>query len=247
MKAVVLTLGCVVLLLNNNARADLLGLTLSGDYAKLSPSGQGGDHLFSQPLQFSDDGWQSWSVAFEHPLPLVPNVALRRQTARWSGTTLLQGNFRLDAQHFASQSHIQNALDLQSTDVSFYYEVLDNSLLALDLGVSAMQYDAELAVTEPVSRTRTASGFLPLLYSHLTINVWGTDTALFWQGQYTDYRDQQWAQTKVGLSYQMLDLTAMTLAIKFGWQQQSVALIDKDQLDIDMQMKGPFLALEADF
>lgn len=245
MKAVVLTLSA--LLCSLHTQADLLGLTLSGDYARLSLSGQGGDHSQGQPLQFSDDHWQSWLVAFEHPLPLLPNIALRRQTAFWNGATRLPGNLQLDAQHFASQSNIQNALDLQSTDLSFYYEVLDTSLLALDLGVSAMQYDAELAVTDPIRKRRTASGFLPLLYSHLTVNIWGTDTALFWQGQYTDYRDQQWAQTKIGMSYQMLDLTAVTLAVKFGWQQQSVMLTNKDQLDVDMQMKGPFLALEADF
>jgi|GEM_PF-2894296 len=247
MKAVVLTLSSVMLLLNTHAHADMLGLTLSGDYAKLSLSGQGGDHSFSQPLQFSDDGWQSWSAAFEHPLPLVPNIALRRQTANWSGNTGLAGDLQLDQYLYTSQTSINNTFDLQSTDLSFYYEVLDNSLLALDLGVTALVYDAELAVTEPVGKTRTASGFLPLLYGNLTVQVWGTDTALFWQGNYTDYRDQKWTQAKVGMAYQVLDLTALTLAVKFGWQHQSVTLTDKDQLDLDFKMNGPFLALEADF
>jgi outer membrane protein len=247
MKAVIVTLSCLLAFGNHQVQADMLGVTLNADYSKLSLSGRGGDHQFSQPLQFSDDGWQSGSIAFEHPLPLLPNIALRRQAASWAGNTQLAGNLQLDEYLFASQSTIDNSLDLKSTDLSFYYEVLDNSLLALDLGVTAMVYDVELAVTEPASRMRTASGFLPLVYGNLTVQVWGTDTALFWQGHYTDYRDQQWAQTKVGMSYQVLDLTALTFAVKFGWQHQSVKLTDTDQLDLDFQMKGPFLALEADF
>jgi len=247
MKAVVLTLSCMMLMFNTQAQADMLGLTLTGDYAKLSLSGRAGDHAFSQPLQFSDDDWQSWSAAFEHPLPLVPNIALRRQVANWSGNTQLGAELQLDRYRYASKTNINNVVDLKSTDLSFYYEVLDNSLLALDLGVTAMDYDAELAVTGPTSKRRTASGFLPLLYGNLTVQVWGIDTALFWQGNYTDYRDQQWTQAKMGIAYQLLDLTALSVEVKLGWQHQSVTLTDKDQLDLDFRMKGPFVALEADF
>ncbi len=247
MKTVVLTLSSMMLLFNNNAQADMLGVTLNGDYAKLSLSGRGGDHSFSQPLQFSDDGWQSWSAAFEHPLPLLPNIALRRQAAHWAGDTELSGNLRLEQSLYTSQSSINNSLDLTSTDLSFYYEVLDTNLMALDVGVAAMVYDAELAVTEPANKRRAASGFLPLLYVNLTVQVWGTDSALFWQGNYTDYRDQHWTQAKVGIAHQLLDLTALTVAVKVGWQHQSVTLTDKDQLDLDFRMNGPFVALEADF
>lgn len=247
MKAVVLTLSGILLLGNQHVQADLLGVTLSVDFAKLSATGRGGDHQWSQPLQFADDHWQNWSVAVEHPLPLVPNIMLRRQTASWSGQTQLVGNLQLDQQQFARQSSISNALDFKSTDISFYYEVLDNSLLALDLGATALVYDADLAVRAPASKGRSASGVLPLLYGNLTVYVWGTDTALFLQGNYTDYRQQLWSQTKVGIAYELLDLTALTLAVKMGWQQQSVTLTDKDQIDLDVQFKGPFLALEADF
>jgi outer membrane protein len=247
MKAVVLTLSSILLMGSQYVQADLLGVTLNADFAKLSATGSGGDHQWSQPLQFADDSGQNWSVAVEHPLPLLPNIMLRRQTATWSGQTQLAGNLQLDQQIFARQSSIGNMLDFKSTDVSFYYEVLDNSLLALDLGATAMVYDAKLAVTAPASRSQSVSGFLPLLYGNLTVYVWGTDTALFLQGNYTDYRQQLWSQTKVGIVYELLDLTALTLAVKLGWQQQSVKLTDKDQLDLDVQFKGPFLALEADF
>ena len=196
---------------------------------------------------FADDGWRSWSAAFEHPLPLLPNIVLRRQVANWSGSTVLGADLQLDQYLYRRQTTISNAFDVQSTDLSFYYEVLDSSVLDLDLGVTAMVYDAELAITDPVIRRRTASGFLPLLYGHLTVQVWGTDTALFWQGHYSDYRDQQWQQAKVGIAYQLLDLTALSVAVKFGWQHQAVKLIDQDQLDMDFRMDGPFLALEADF
>lgn len=246
MKAVFLTMSCMVLIYNHQAQADMLGLTLTGDYSKLSLSGRAGDQTFSQPLQFSDDDWQSWSVAFEHPLPLLPNIALRRQTATWSGNTQLDANLRLDQYLYSRQSKINNSFDFQSTDLSFYYEVLDNSLLAFDVGITAMVYDAGLAVTEPAKK-RSVSGVLPLLYGNVTVHVWGTDTALFGQAHYTDYHHQQWTQSKIGVAYQFLDLTALLVSVKLGWQHQSIILTGKDQLDMDFRMDGPFLALEADF
>jgi len=247
MKAVVLLITVVLLFCNSRAQADMLGVTLYGDISQLQLRGQGGDHLLGQPLQSADDLWRSWSIAVEHPMPLLPNVALRHQTGNWIGQTQLAGNFQLDGQYFADQTKIDHRFDLTTTDVSFYYEVLDNSLFALDLGATALQYDLGLSVTQPDTSHRNASGFLPLLYSHLTVQLWGLDTSLFWQGFYTDYRDQRWSQTKIGLGYEFVDLTAVTLAVKVGWQHQSVKLINKDQLDADFLMKGAFLALEVDF
>lgn len=229
------------------ADADMLGITLNGDISQLAMTGRGGDFPTSQPLEFSDDVWQSWSIAFEHPMPLLPNVMLRRQIGNWNGQTQLRSDLRLAGQEYVSQSHIETAVDLGTTDVSFYYEVLDNHLLALDVGATLMHYDFELAVLQPDSAQFSESGYMPLLYSHLAVNVWGTDTRVFWQGSYTDFRDQQWAQTQVGLGYELLDLTALTIELKVGWQHQSIKLTKKDPLDADLLMKGAFIALEADF
>lgn len=247
MKVVVLMLAAGLLNYQPQVQADLLGVTFSGDFAQLEVSGRGGDNLASQSLQFSDDRWQSWSIAFEHPLPLVPNVLLRRQNGNWTGQTQLRGDLQLDGQIFPSQSTITNVLDLQTTDLSFYYEVLDNSLLALDLGVSAMRFETMMSATQVRNTQRTASGYLPLLYGNFVLQLWGTDTTLFWQGFYADYQDQQWSQTKVGLGYEMLNLTAVSIALKVGWQHQSVQFVDVDDLDVDMLMKGAFVALEIDF
>ncbi|MFN6970669.1 MAG: TIGR04219 family outer membrane beta-barrel protein [Rheinheimera sp.] len=247
MKVVVFILAAGLLSYQPQVQADLLGVTFSGDFAQLEVSGRAGDNLASQSLQFSDDRWQSWSIAFEHPLPLVPNVLLRRQNGNWTGQTQLRGDLQLDGQIFPSQSTITNALDLQTTDLSFYYEVLDNSLLALDLGVSAMRFETMMSATQVRNTQRTASGYLPLLYGNFVLQLWGTDTTLFWQGFYADYQDQQWSQTKVGLGYEMLNLTAVSIALKVGWQHQSVQFVDVDDLDADMLMKGAFVALEIDF
>jgi outer membrane protein len=247
MKVTLLLMSLSLLVSHQQVQADMLGVTVQGDIANLSLSGRGGDHLASQPLQFSDDHWRSWSIAFEHPLPLVPNVALRRQNGQWAGQTLLSAPLQLNQQVFPGQSLIRNKFDLQLTDLSFYYEIVDTSLLALDLGASAMRYETELAVTMPSSQEQRTSGYLPLIYGHATIHVFGTDTKIFLQGLYGDYRDQQWSQTKVGVAYDVVDLTALTVAVKVGWQHQSMQLVNQDKLDSDFQQKGAFIALEVDF
>lgn len=247
MKAWVLLLSVTLLFSQQQVQADMLGVTVQGDIANVSLRGRGGDHLASQSLQFSDDHWRSWSIAFEHPLPFFPNLALRRQNGQWNGQTLLAASFKLDDQVFAGQTLIRNQFEMQTTELNLYYEIVDTSLLALDLGASAMRYESALAVTMPSSGQQRASGFLPLLYGYVTVHVFGTDTKIFLQGLYGDYRDQQWSQTKVGVSYDFVDLTALTVAVKVGWQDQSMMLVNQDNLDTDFQQKGAFVALEVDF
>jgi outer membrane protein len=247
MKTWVLLFSVSLLFTQQQVQADMMGVTVQADIANVSLSGRGGEHLSSQPLQFSDDHWRSWSIAFEHPLPFIPNLALRRQNGQWTGQTLLSASLKLNGQVFAGQSLIRNKFDQETTELNFYYEIVDTSLLALDLGASAMRYETELAVNMPSSQLQRASGFLPLLYGHVTVHVFGTDTKIFLQGLYGDYRDQQWSQTKVGIAYDFVDLTALTVAVKVGWQDQSMQLVNQDKLDTDFQLKGAFVALEVDF
>jgi outer membrane protein len=247
MKAWVLLLSVSLLFSQQQVQADMLGLTVQADVANVSLGGRGGDHLATQPLQFSDDHWKSLSIAFEHPLPLVPNVALRLQDGQWTGQTLLSAPLKLNEQVYAAQSLVSNKFDIKTTELDLYYEIVDTSLLALDLGASVMRYENDLAVTMPNSQLQRASGFLPLLYGHVTVHVFGTDTKIFLHGLYGDYRNQQWSQTKVGVAYDFVDLTALTVAVKVGWLDQSMALVNQDKLDTDFQQKGAFVALEVDF
>lgn len=229
------------------AYGDVLGVTLSAEHWWTGVSGSAGDHQFSQPLGFDDDQGNAWMLAFEHPLPLLPNVAVRQQYLSYLGVSRLAGTLRLNNQPFSAGTDITQQLQLDYTDGVFYYEVLDNPLLQLDLGLAVRQVELDLAVQQPQAAARSLSSTLPMLYLHGTTYLWGTDSYLFLQGGYADFHDQRWSDIRVGVGYELFDVTAMSLAVKLGWQQQDIKLLDKDQLDADLQLDGVFVALEVDF
>lgn len=70
----------------------------------------------SGPLEADKNAVSLWA-ALEHPIPILPNVKIR--------------SFDFDAQ--------KELMVLKSTDYLFYYEVLDNLAVDLDLGIGAHQ------------------------------------------------------------------------------------------------------------
>ncbi len=69
----------------------------------------------------NDDGNGGYAYAqVEHPIPLVPNIAARATTVKGRANTL-------------------NSVDLYG-----YYEILDNSLVSLDLGVGLQHFNSRL-------------------------------------------------------------------------------------------------------
>lgn len=158
------------------AGADTLGLKAHVSYWQPELSGHSRTTPaldFERDLGLSDEAQYSYSVALEHPVPLLPNVRVQRN----------------DLQAGAQYGVLRSELDLSHTDATFYYEVLDN-WLNLDIGVNYTDYDgAGLSLRAPGLRYQETSksnsvglyahGAVELpftgLSAHLELNGVGTD------------------------------------------------------------------------
>lgn len=92
-----------------------------------------------------DEGYTYFSV--EHPVPLVPNFKYATVAVTTAGNT------------------INTVLDLEQTDATFYYEILDN-VVSLDLGITARKVDGQF---ETAGSSVTFSGTVPMLYASAEI------------------------------------------------------------------------------
>jgi len=68
-------------------------------------------------------------AALEHPIPALPNIRLTQTSLEFEGTDDINDT--------------EVDLDISHTDVTLYYEVLDN-VVSLDIGLAARMYDGEL-------------------------------------------------------------------------------------------------------
>lgn len=137
-----LLLGAIVALLPlTGMTATILGLQAGGGNWAQTPSGTITTSIVTDSLAENevDEGYFYFSV--EHPVPLVPNF-------KFANTSV------------SGSSGLIRSLELDQTDTTFYYEILDN-VVSLDIGLSARKIDGKATtITDSV----TFSGTVPLLY-----------------------------------------------------------------------------------
>lgn len=247
MKNFLPVLGMFMFCSSTLAHADVLGVTVGAEWWQANPDVRMGDTGFSQPLNIDDDSHTAFYAAFEHPIPLLPNLLMRRQTLSFQGDTVLPGELRLYELPYAARSHVNNELSLEYTDASFYYELMDTDILSLDMGLTARFLQTDLIIKQATSVSKGVSTPMPMLYGNACIGVFGTNTSLFFTGNYGRYDGQQMSDLRAGFAYEWIDLAAFSLTVKLGVQRLELELNNEDRMDADLLMDGAFIGLEADF
>lgn len=147
-------------LLSNHAYADALGLFVGGGLWKHDPVGtfgSVGDSTIDMEsnLGFSGDNDTYFYAAFEHFVPLVPNVRVEIASLEHTGTA---SNLTFNG---VAALNGPSAVRLDTTDLIIYWRLLDN-WVNLDIGLNARSIEGDFVVggqTLPVSAT------VPLLYA----------------------------------------------------------------------------------
>ncbi len=228
--------------------ADVVGVTAGVELWQADPTLSFGDTGFSQPLTLSDENANAFYVAFEHPMPLLPNISLRRQSIDFNGNGVLAGALQLGGENFSQGTTVNSQLKLSYNDANLYYELLDNDLISLDLGVTARFSKADAVVTsDNRSANSKLSVPLPMLYWNANVGIPATSLSLFYTGSYVNYSDNKFYDARLGLSYDLFDATAVSLALKLGVQKFDLTVLDQDGQDADFSADGAFLAVEVDF
>lgn len=234
----------LMLLPFTSVKADILGFTAGAELWQGGVEARAGNTGNSQALQFADDTRKAFYAAFEHPLPLLPNIAVRQQWAEYQGTTVLAGNMALASTAFTAKSTVSNQLSVDYTDATMYYELLDNSVLSLDMGVTARWLRTKSTVN---TASMKATAPVPMLHAKGHLNILSTSTSVFFEGNYGDYSDNAVSDVRLGLAYQVVDLPALNLFVKLGVQRLDIDLVNEDGMDLKSVEDGVFCALEFDF
>jgi len=121
-------------------------------------------------LGFDDEDNGYFYAAFEHAVPVVPNVRLEYIDLSTSGSGATDG-FLIDELELVGD--IDSELDLTFTDIVLYYEIA-----MLDFGLTFRQFDAEISAEgsvagqpEIVTERESADGVLPMLYAQAKVEL----------------------------------------------------------------------------
>lgn len=216
---------------STSAHADFLGVYAGAAAWQTSFSGdaQDGDTLIDveNDLGSDDDTSSFYYVAFEHPVPVLPNVRLQHSDVSISATSELTRAIDFDGVSYSVGETVDSFADLTHTDATVYWELVD-LVAEVDLGITGRMYDGFLEInseTSGVAREKFDAP-VPMLYAKVGFKIPLTGLTASLSANGIDYSD-----------YQLLDATArLNYEAKFGFGVEAgYRLMELDVDDDDIQ------------
>lgn len=236
------------------ARADVLGIYVgaqawqnegSGGYAETTGSG----NTRLQSFSYDEETNGSLYIHFEHPLPLIPNIRARVGKMTTDGNTRLNQDFTFNNQTYQAFETLNTDVDFTNTDITLYYELLDNDLVGLDLGVTAKYLSGDFMVEneQQVRSRQEASLWIPMGYVAAKIALPGTGLYAFGDINAVSYDDNTLHDYQFGLGYHVIDTIAVDASVRLGYREVALELDDVDNISADLEFNGVFAGIEVHF
>lgn len=237
-----MTFGCCAV------QADVIGLRLGLDYLDLNPELQVGDSGFMTPFVQDERRHEVLTGRFEHPLPLVPEVALRYQSHYLQGQQWLTKPAQLGGRFFAASQSVAQQTQLTQLDLTAYYEILDNPLISVDAGMTVRQLRADTSWQTSSQQAQAELAVLsPMLYLDSQFAIWGTDTFLYCGGHYTRYQGDLSYDWQIGAAWRVIDIAMFQLLLKAGWQTAKQRITNRDKQDLSTGYSSALVGVVVDF
>ena len=248
--ALVMTLASV---LSTTVQADTIGVYLGGQAWDNQASGTFGDGNNSQiDFNLKEQTQGSYFIAFEHPLPLIPNVRIASTSLETDGTTTLETEFTFDDETFAAEADVLADFDVSYVDYTLYYELFDNGLFSFDFGLTGRDFDGDVTVSTQLttgtqSDTVKVTDIIPMLYVSTNVGLPLTGLNLFAQGNFLSIDDHTLYDYQVGVSYELVDNLAVDVNINAGYRSVKLELDDLNDLYSDIEFDGAFVGAVVHF
>ncbi len=187
----------------------------------------------------------AYSLAFEHPVPFIPNGKVRYSKISNSTSNLIINTN-------VGPASYDDKFTLENLDMIAYYEVLDN-VVSIDLGLGAkkinstVNYSARAYSTgQIINGTDKYSDTIPAVYASaggkLPFTGFSAKAEVFAGKKsdvdFTDYNAE--------VKYDFVETLLVNVGAKVGYRNMKVN-VDNSALVSQLTMKGPYLGLEAHF
>ena len=201
-------------------------------------------------FSFDDKTNSSIYVALEHPIPLVPNIKLVRTSMDTSGVTSLDAQFEFNDQLYPVNTTVETDFEMSATDLILYYEILDNDLITIDIGVNGKYVDGTIMVAEADGGNAVStdfSGIIPMAYAKTAIGLPFTGLGVYAEGSFLAVGDHSVSDVQAGVTFSFVETLALDLTIQAGYRAMNVELDDLDDIYSNLDFTGVFVGLEFDF
>lgn len=197
----------------------------------------------------SDLGYDHTSPAhyylrLDHPVPLLPNVMLSNTVIDENASGRLTRTVDFGGSSFTTGEDVDSTMQLRQSDVILYYSILDTSA-SVDVGVNARYIDGHTTINGSSSGMETVnvSGWLPMLYAGIDIDVPLTGLSVGADGLFSGYRGSRLYDVTVHASY----TTPWKVGADLGYRQMKIDVDDFDDYTANVKFAGPYAGVFVNF
>ena len=184
-----------------SSAADTLGFYIGGQVWDAQFDGVLGESGNQTDFNLAKEKQTNFYVAFEHPIPLIPNARIASTTMDTTGLTTLTSDIDFGGETFAAGSEVDTGFDVSYVDYTLYYEIFDNGLFSFDIGLTGRDFNGDIMVsssvnTAPVGETpvlTTVTGtmntdeIVPMVYAATSIGLPLTGLSVFGEGNFLSF------------------------------------------------------------
>lgn len=238
-------------LVSTTVQADtLLGVYAGGQMWAMETEGSFATNNDLATFSFDDERNSSMYIAFEHFVPLIPNVKIIRTSLDTSGGGVLSNDFSFAGEDYSINADLGTEFTVTTTDHILYYEILDNDLISIDIGLNAKNIDGVLTVVDRDTGTASDAsfnGYVPMAYSRAEIGLPFTNWSIFAEGNYLSFNDQTVSDMQAAIEYRAIDSLALNLSFQLGYRSLNIELEDLDSVYTELDFSGVFAGVEFHF
>lgn len=250
--------------------ADTLGIYTGGGIWQASLSGEIGlndnDNLPASMDELGIEDNQNTFIylAFEHPIPVIPNIKVSMNNITAGGDAVITRDINInqpipdgDGLTIPANSNTLTEIDLSHIDYTLYYELLDN-YVSLDIGLNARAFDSSAKITYdtvPIDDEPSINGeeeikldeILPMLYGKVQLDLPFTGWYVGGSANYISYEKNSVTDGEVKVGYMTSGL-GLDVGFDLGYRSFSLQVEDSDNdLDADVTLSGVYASLNVHF
>jgi outer membrane protein len=236
-------------MINVPVHADtVLGMTADVDFWNMASSGSFGNSSSMESFDLDSERNAILTLAFEHPIPLVPNLKIRTNDLSSSGDQRLSNDFSFSGIDFPAGLDVGVDFEAQNTDFIFYYEIFDNDTVSFDLGMNVKYLDGNIDVeSNGLRASEVFDGYVPMFHGALNFGIPSTRLSLFGDLNLMSLGDHTLQDYTAGVAFKLIESLSVDVSLKGGYHRISLELEDMDGIYTDWDFDGAFFGVQADF
>ncbi|MFV1984898.1 MAG: TIGR04219 family outer membrane beta-barrel protein, partial [Thiohalomonadales bacterium] len=178
-------------------------------------------------------------IAVEHPLPIIPNIRFASTKLSNAGAGVTTVTVNIGGESFSAGTVLNTSLVLDSTDITLYYEILDN-IVEFDLGLTARKLDGKFKTSSSmITATETLDETIPMLYAALGFNLPITGLSFNAEGNFIGTSDVNHSDFLLKIKYELFSV----FGIEGGYRAQKFEIDNSSSITANMKFSGVFAGI----